>query len=299
VPSMKDLEQLFHNKQRTGDAYYCVASPGYFHTLGIRLLRGRLFDERDTPDAPQVALISESLAREKWPNEDPLGHQIEFGNMDGDLRLLTIVGVVADIHEDSLESKSFPTIYVNYQQRPQTTSHFTFVMQTDGDSGALISQVRRITRELAPDIPPRFSTFDRVLSSSLRSRRFNLILVGVFAATALILAAAGVFGVMAYSVERRTREIGVRVALGATRRDVLALVLGQAMLTATVGVAFGLVGSLALARLVRSLLFGVGATDPLTFTGVALMLTSVALAASLIPARRAMRVDPNVALRQE
>ncbi|MGE5325801.1 MAG: ABC transporter permease [Deltaproteobacteria bacterium] len=299
VPGMKELEQLFHNKERTGDANYCVVTPGYFSTLGIRLLRGRLFDDRDNRDSPHVALISESLAREKWPNEDPLGHQIEFGNMDGDLRPLTIVGVVGDIREDSLESKPFPTIYVNCLQRPQSTDHFTFVMQTDGDLGALISQVRQIVRELAPDIPPRFSTFDQVLSSSLQSRRFNLILVGVFAAAALILAAAGVFGVMAYSVERRTREIGVRVALGATRRQVLSLVLGQALLTAAVGVAAGVLGSLALTRLVRSLLFGVGATDPMTFSAVALLLTGVALAASFIPARRAAKVDPTVALRHE
>jgi putative ABC transport system permease protein len=299
LPSMSELEQLFHNPSRTGGANYCVASSGYFRALGIPLLRGRLFDEQDTMDAPHVALISESLAREKWPNENPLGHAIEFGNMDGDLRLLTVVGVVGDIREDSLEAKPFPTIYVDYQQRPQSTDRFTVVMRTDADPEGLISQARQVLRGLAPDVPPRFSTFDQVLASSLQSRRFNLMLVAVFAATALLLAAAGVFGVMAYSVERRTREIGVRVALGATRRQVLSLVLGQALLTAAAGVAAGLLGSLALTRLVRSLLFGVSATDPLTFLAVALLLTGVALAASFIPARRAAKVDPMVALRYE
>jgi putative ABC transport system permease protein len=299
LPNMSELEQLFHDKSRTGDANYCVASAGYFRALGIPLLRGRMFDEHDTMDAPHVALISESLAREKWPNEDPLGHAIEFGNMDGDLRLLTVVGVVGDIREDSLEAKTFPTIYVDYRQRPEATNGFAIVMRTDGDAGAVIAQARKIMRGLAPDVPPRFMTFNQVLGSSLESRRFNLLLLVVFAATALLLAAAGVFGVMAYSVERRTREIGVRVALGATRRQVVALVLGQALGTAAAGVAAGLLGSLALTRLVQSLLFGVSATDPLTFFAVASLLTGVALAASFIPARRASKVDPIVALRYE
>lgn len=299
LPGMNELEQFFHNRSRTGEANYCVASAGYFRALGIPLLRGRMFDERDTMDARHVALISESLAREKWPNEDPLGHAIEFGNMDGDLRLLTVVGVVGDIREDSLEAKPFPTIYVDYRQRPVSTYRFTIVMRTDADAGPVIAMARQVMRGLAPDIPPRFSTFDQVLASSLQSRRFNLLLVAVFAVTALLLAAAGVFGVMAYAVERRTREIGVRMALGATRRHVLSLVLGQALLTCTFGVAAGLVGALVLTRLVQSLLFGVSATDPLTFIAVAVVLTGVALAASLIPARRASRVDPMVALRYE
>ncbi len=299
LPTMEEYEQLFHDHSRTGDANYCVASPGFFRALGIPLVQGRMFDDRDTMDSPPVALISESLARERWPNQDPLGHLIEFGNMDGDVRFLTVVGVVGDIREDSLENKPFPTVYVDYAQRPQRANDFTFVIRTDADPAMLIPSVRRIVRELAPDIPPRFNTFDQVLSSSLQSRRFNLILVAVFAASALILAAAGVFGVMAYSVERRTREIGVRVALGATRRQVLSLVVGQALLTAAIGVGAGLLGSLALTHLVQSLLFGVEATDPVTFVVVALLLALVALAASLVPARRAAKVDPMVALRYE
>ncbi len=299
LPTMEDYEQLFHDRARTGDANYCVASPGYFRALGIPLLQGRMFGESDTMDSPPVALISDSLAREKWPNQDPLGHLIEFGNMDGDLRFLTVVGVVGDIRQDSLEAKPFPTIYVDYAQRPQRASDFTFVIRTDADPATLIPSARRVVHDLAPEIPPRFETFDQVTASSLQTRRFNLILVAVFAASALILAAAGVFGVMAYSVERRTREIGVRVALGATRSQVLSLVIGQALTTAAIGVGAGLLGSLALTRLVQSLLFGVKATDPVTFVLVALLLTVVALAASFIPARRAAKVDPMVALRYE
>jgi len=298
-PRMEDLEPLFHDSTRTGDADYCVASEGYFRALGIPLRRGRLFDDRDTMDAPHVALISESLAREKWPNMDPLGRTIEFGNMDGDLRLLTVVGVVGDIREDSLEARPRPTIYVNYRQRPQATGSFTLVLRTEAEPAVVFSAARAIVRDLDPNVPPSFSTFTEVFSASLKTRRFNLTLVGVFAATALLLAVAGIYGVMAYSVARRTHEMGVRIALGASAPDVLRLVLSQAMLTTVVGVMIGIAGSFVLTRAMQSLLFGVSATDPVTIAGVALLLGSAALLASYIPARRATKVDPMVALRHE
>jgi putative ABC transport system permease protein len=293
------LEQLFHDPNRTGDADYCVASEGYFRALGIPLVRGRLFDDRDTMDAPHVALISESLAREKWPNQDPLGHAIEFGNMDGDLRLLTVVGVVGDIRENSLERTPRPTIYVNLRQRPQAFSHFTVVVHAGSDPGATFAAARQIVHNLAPEVPPRFGTFEEVYAASLRSRRFNLTLVGIFAAAALLLAVAGIFGVMAYSVSRRTREFGIRLALGAKKQDILRLVLRQALVTATIGVAGGMAGAFMLTRLMQSLLFDVGATDPATLASVILILSLAALAASYIPARRAAKVDPMVALRYE
>ena len=296
---MEDLGRLFHDSTRTGDADYCVASEGYFRTLGIPLLRGRLFDQRDTLDAPHVALISQSLAREKWPNMDPLGRTIEFGNMDGDLRLLTVVGVVGDIREDSLEARPRPTVYVNYRQRPQATGSFTLVLHTEAEPAAVFSAAREIVRDLDPNVPPSFNTFTEVFSASLKTRRFNLTLVGVFAATALLLAVAGIYGVMAYSVARRTHEMGVRIALGASAPDVLRLVLSQAMLTTAVGVAVGIAGSFVLTRAMQSLLFGVSATDPVTLAGVALLLSFAALLASYIPARRATKVDPMVALRYE
>jgi len=297
--SMEDLGRLFHDSTRTGDADYCVASEGYFHALGIPLRRGRLFDQRDTIDAPHVALISESLAREKWPNMDPLGRTIEFGNMDGDLRLLTVVGVVGDVREDSLEARPRPTIYVNYRQRPQATGSFTLVLRTTAQPAVVIPAAREIVRELDPNVPPSFNTFNEVFSASLKTRRFNLTLVGVFAATALLLAVAGIYGVMAYSVARRTHEMGVRIALGAGAPDVLRLVLSQAMLTTVVGVAVGIAGSFVLTRAMQSLLFGVSATDPVTLAGVVLLLGFAALLASYIPARRATKVDPMVALRYE
>jgi predicted permease len=297
--SMEDLGRLFHDSTRTGDADYGVASEGYFRALGIPLLRGRLFDQRDTLDSPHVALISESLAREKWPNGDPLGRTIEFGNMDGDRRFLTVAGVVGDVREDSLEARPRPTIYVNYRQRPQATGQFTVVLRTTAQPAVVIPAAREIVRDLDPNVPPSFNTFTEVFSASLKTRRFNLTLVGVFAATALLLAVAGIYGVMAYSVAKRTHEMGVRIALGASAPDVLRLVLSQAMLTTVVGAVVGIAGSLVLTRAMQSLLFGVSATDPVTLAGVALLLGFAALLASYIPARRATKVDPMVALRYE
>jgi predicted permease len=246
-----------------------------------------------------VAVISESLAREKWPNQDPLGHQIEFGNMDGDLRLLTVVGVVGDVRDENLEHSAFPTIYVDCRQRPETTSDFSVLLRTDADPAAVITAARRIVRELDPNVPPSFASMAQMVSGSVQSRRFNVLLVGIFAITALLLAAAGIYGVMAYSVERRTSEIGVRMALGASQRSVLGLVLGQGLLTAAAGVAVGVVVAVAVTRTMGSLLFGLSPTDPLTFAGVALLLVAVAMMACYVPARRASKVDPMEALRYE
>ena len=297
--AMEELERWFHNATRTGYANYSPASEGYFRALGIPLLRGRLFDDRDAIDAPHVAIVSQSLAREKWPGQDPLGRTIEFGNMDGDLRPLTIVGVVGDVREDSVETPPGPTIYVNYRQRPQATYHFTAVVRSETDPASVISSARQIVRTLDPNVPPSFSTFTQVLSNSLKARRFNLTLVGVFASTALLLAIAGLYGVMAYAVTQRTGEFGVRTALGASPGNILRLVLGQGIVTALIGVAIGMAGALILTRTLQSLLFGLSATDPLTVAVVALMLVLVALLACYIPARRAAKVDPMVALRYE
>jgi putative ABC transport system permease protein len=292
-----DFGALFQQKERLGNADFCAATDGYFQALGIPLIRGRIFDERDGLNSPEVAVISESLARDRWPNQDPIGHTIEFGNMDGDLRLLTIVGIVGDTHEYGLDMPPRPTVYVNLLQRPR--SAITVTMLSDADTPSLVSAARGILRDLNPEIPPRFRTFSQVYSSSLGSRRFNVILIGFFAITALLLATAGAFGVMAYSVSRRTREIGVRVALGADRGDVLRMILGQGLRTIFIGVAIGVSASLILTRTMQSLLFDVTATDALTFGGVTLLLAGAALLACYIPARRATKVDPMVALRYE
>jgi predicted permease len=297
--SMEDFESWFHNVARTGHADYCPASEGYFRALGIPLLRGRLFDDRDTMDAPHVAVVSQSLAREKWPDQDPIGRTIEFGNMDGDLRPLTIVGVVGDVREDSLEKPSGPIVYVNYRQRPEATYRFSAVMRVATDPSAVISSARGIVHALDPNVPPMFGTLTEISALSLKSRRFNLMLLGAFAGTALLLAVAGLYGVMAYSVARRTGELGTRIALGATPGNVLRLVLRQGLVTAMIGVAIGIGGAIVLTRTLRSFLFGLSPTDPVTFAAVALLLILVALLACYFPARRAAQVDPMEALRCE
>ncbi|HKV23933.1 MAG TPA: ABC transporter permease [Candidatus Acidoferrum sp.] len=294
---MEDFGPLFQQKERIGNADFCVATEGYFQVLGIPLIKGRIFDEHDGADTPHVAVISESLAKDRWPGQDPLGHTIEFGNMDGDLRLLTIVGMVGDVHEYGLDAPPRPTVYVDLFQRPRSAMTVTML---SGDSTALITGAARgILHDLDPEVPAKFQTLSGVYSASLGSRRFNVILVAFFGIVALLLATIGVFGVMAYSVSRRTREIGVRVALGATSADVLRMVLGQGMRTILIGIALGVAGALALTRLVASLLFGITATDPVTFGAVILLLIAVALLACYVPARRATRVDPLVALRYE
>ncbi len=295
--TMDGFGALLQQKERIGIADFCVATDGYFQVLGIPLIRGRIFDERDGANSPHVAVISESLARDRWPNQDPIGHTIEFGNMDGDLRLLTIVGIVGDIHEYGLDTPPRPTVYVNLFQRPRAAT--TLTMLSDADTRLVASAARGILQDLNPEIPARFRTFSQVYSASLGSRRFNVILIGFFGITALLLATTGVFGVMAYSVSRRTREIGVRVALGAATGDVLKMILGQGLRTVFIGVAIGITGSLVLTRTVESMLFGVTATDPLTFGGVTLLVVGAALMACYIPARRATKVDPMVALRYE
>jgi predicted permease len=291
------FEQLFQQKARIGNADFCVATGGYFQVLGIPLIRGRIFDERDGPDSPHVAVINDSLARDRWPGQDPIGHTIEFGNMDGDLRLLTIVGIVGDIHAYGLEAPPRPTVYVDLFQRPR--SAITVTILSDASTQLITSAARGILQDLNPEIPARFMTFSQVYSASLGSRRFNLILISFFGIASLLLATAGVFGVMAYAVSRRTREIGVRVALGASSREVLRMILGQGLRTILVGVVIGVAGALAITRTVASLLFGVTATDPLTFAAVTLLLVAASLLACYVPARRAAHVDPMVALRYE
>jgi putative ABC transport system permease protein len=293
------LDSLFRQKDRfgTGEADFCAATQGYFQSVGIPLVRGRMFDERDGLDSPHVAVISESLARIRWPGEDPIGHTIEFGGMDGDLRLLTIVGVVGDVHEYGVDVPVRPTVYVDLLQRPRP--EITLTMLSDGDTRMVTSAAREILHEMNPEVPPRFRTFSQVYSASIGSRRFNAILVGCFGMLALLLAAVGVFGVMAYSVNRRTREIGVRVALGARYQDVLRMVVTQGLRTVLIGIAIGFAAALAITRALQSLLFGVTAADPVTFAAVIALLVITALLACYIPARRAAKVDPIVALRCE
>jgi predicted permease len=291
------LNALFQQKERVGVADYCPVSEGYFQTLGIPLVRGRLFDARDGAGAPHVGVITESLARERWPGQDPIGRTIQFGNMDGDLRLITIVGIVGDTHEYGLDSPPRPTVYVDLLQRPR--SSVSVAMRLDTDTQGVAAAARSILQRLDPELPARFRTLRQVLSASIAPRRFNVILIACFGAAALVLATTGVFGVIAYSVSRRTREIGVRAALGAEASDLRLMIVRQGLRTVLPGVAIGIAASLALTRTLESLLFGVTPTDPLTLAGMTLLLVAAGLLACYVPARRATKVDPVVALRQE
>jgi predicted permease len=289
------------NPDATGQAEYRLASPGYFPAMGIPLLRGRLFDKTDNVNTAHVAVISQSLALKYWPNEDPIGRAIQFGNMDGDRRLLHIVGIVGDVRQRGLDEQIGDTVYAYSLQRPQwwQVSNLRVVVRAESDPAVLIPALRAVVQSLDRDIPISFQTLDQIVSSSLDTRRFSLVIFGAFATVALLLAAAGVYSVMSYNVTQRTHEIGVRVALGAQTGDVLAMIVKQGMTLAIVGLGIGLLASLGLTRLMESLLFGVSANDPLTFGVVTLLIVGVAILACWIPARRASRVDPMTALRNE
>jgi predicted permease len=289
-----------NNPELRGQAGYAPASAGYFAAMDIPLLQGRLFDSGDTVNSPHVAVISRSLARRYWPNEDPLGKRIQFGNMDTDKRLLHVVGVVGDVR-NALDTEAGPMVYAYSLQRPQwwQVSSLSIVARGTNQPQALIPAMRAAVEALRPDVPLRFRTLEQVFSSSLDQRRFIMALFGVFAVVALLIAAIGVYGVMAYSVTQRTQEIGIRMALGAHAADVMRLTLWQGMRLSVTGVALGLLAAFAMTRLMKSLLFGVEATDPLTFTATASLLMIVALMSCLIPARKATKVDPMISLRCE
>ncbi|MGH7482292.1 MAG: FtsX-like permease family protein, partial [Longimicrobiales bacterium] len=296
---LERLGRLFDNPERTGNAEFRAASDGYFRTMGIPLIRGRLFEERDGPDAPHVAVISQSLAETRWPDEDPIGKLIEYGNMDGDLRPFTIVGIVGDVREASLEAEPRPTFYAYSRQRPRVTFRYHVVMRGSADPTTLASSARRIVRELNPEVPIRFRSLEQVRSASLSDRRFTLFLLIGFGATALLVATMGIYGVISYLAAQRTKEIGIRLALGARSRNVLGLMVRQGLVLALAGLAIGVAAAFATSRLLASLLYGVGATDVATFLAVPLILLAVALLASYVPARRATKVDPMIALRTE
>lgn len=297
TPQLESLRELFADEARVGEAEYRAATVGYFEAMGIPLLTGRVFEGGDDASSPHVAVVSQSLVDRKWPGEDGLGKLIEFGNMDGDLRVLTVVGVVGDLRHSALDAAALPTIYTHALQRPP--SSLAVVLLGTGRPELLADPVRRTVRELFPDLPPRVRTLEAVKLGTVADRRFQLILLCVFGAAGLLLAIMGLYGVTAYEVSQRTRELGVRVALGARQNDVLRLVLGDGLRRVALGVLFGALTSFALGRVLKGLLFEVSPTDPILLVGLALTMTVVALLACASPARSATRVDPWVALRHE
>jgi len=269
----------------------------YFRTMAIPLLAGREFIDADNATSKRVIVVNETMARQYWPNENPLGQRVTMKDWGPPLTG-EIVGVVGDVKTNGLDEAVGPMIYWPCFQFPQLFN--TIVVRSDGDPLRLVAAVKAAIWAVNKNQPiSKIETLEQVLSESLARRRLYMILLGVFAGAALLLAGVGIYGVVSYSVSQRTQEIGIRIAVGAARRDVLRLVVGQGARAALLGIAVGVAAALALTRLMASLLFGVSAADPLTFMSVALLLTLVALAASYIPARRAMRVDPMVALRHE
>ncbi len=282
-------------------AGYDAVTPGYFESLRIPLQSGRDFSWSDTPQAQRVVIINEAMTQTYWPGEDPLGKRIKFGAADDPFPWWTIAGVVGDIREFDVLTPPRPTLYLPISQADDSNYVLRdWVVRTSGDPLAIASSIRAAMREVDPDLPvSRLRSLEQVWNLSVAPQRFNLSLFALFATLALVLAAVGIYGVMAYSVAQRTREIGIRVAMGAQRADVVKLVLAQGARHAAFGIIFGLAGAFALTRLMERLLYGVQPTDPATFASVTLILTFVALLACYLPARRAMLVDPIVALRYE
>ena len=278
-------------KSTTAD--YATVSPDYFHVMRIPLLRGRFFSEQDSPSNPNVAIISETLARRYFPNQDPIGRQMRFGFPPNSNVSREIVGVVGDVRDVALSQKPGPMMYVPFAQAPLYGGEV--VVRSSLSASSVAAAIRQAVHSIDKDLPVTdVESFPDALGASIAQERFRTLLLGSFSAIALVLAAVGIFGVISYSASQRTHEIGIRMALGAQRRDVLRLILGQGAKLALLGLGIGAVFAFLLTRLIASLLYGVSATDPLTFGAVAIVLLGVAVTACYIPARRAMRVDPMV-----
>ncbi len=282
-----------------------IPSPDYLQAMGIRLIKGRFFTMQDTQHSPRVAVIDETFARQQFPNEEPIGHYLAGDGKDNPDA--EIVGVVAHVKHFGLDAdeRVQPQLYLPFNQAPDDllpilSPRMTLVIRTKTDPLSLIAAVRHQVQTLDPNQPVfNVSTMEQTLDQSLGTQRLSMSLLMVLASLALILAAVGIYGVMSYTVTQRTHEIGIRMAIGAQRRDVFRMVIGRGMVLVLFGVALGLIGAFSLTRLMRTMLFGVAPTDPVTFVTIAILLTGVALVACYVPGRRATKVDPLVALRYE
>ncbi|HEU5208139.1 MAG TPA: ABC transporter permease [Longimicrobiales bacterium] len=279
---------------------YQIASDGYFSTLGIGLVRGRTFDERDRAGSTPVVVVSRSFADEAWPGIDPIGHQVSSGGMEDSIRWATVIGVVEDVRQVELTRDPRPTVYLSYRQRPFRTWSMSAALRPGaGTAAALIPAVREAASSIDPNVPVRFATMEQRLADTLVQRRFVLMVIGAFSALALLLSAIGVYGVVAYAVTRRRREIGIRLALGSPRRAVVSAIQRDTLVPAAVGAATGILAALALTRVLESLLYEVQPADPLTYVSAAAVLGLTAWGASLVPALRSMRVGPLETMRTE
>ncbi|HET8645225.1 MAG TPA: FtsX-like permease family protein, partial [Vicinamibacteria bacterium] len=280
-----------------------VVSPRYLQALGVPLVQGRHLDERDGPDAAPAVVINQAMARLHWPGGDPLGHRLKLGRAESRNPWCAVVGVVGDVRQMGLDVSPEPEVYFSLDQPTGATPFFWpqhLVVRTQGDPRALAPALRQAVWSVDPEQPvSNVRPMTDVLDAELSGRGTQMTLVAAFAGLALLLAAVGLYGVLSYDVAQRTPEIGIRMALGAQRADVVRSVVRRGLLTAAAGTALGLAGALALARVLRSLLFGVGPTDPVTFAGVAALVLVVAVAATCVPAWRAATIDPVAALRAE
>jgi predicted permease len=292
--------QAVQPRDTTPEADQRPVFPGYFEAMGIPLVRGRYFEQRDNEKSAPVAIVDESMAKTYWPNEDAIGKRIKQGGRQSTQPWRTIVGVVRHIRYRTLESPSRVEFYWPYDQTSFALGSMSLAIHTSSDPRSLAGVVQRQVQALDPDQPVyRIRTMGELMSESMARRRLSMFLLAIFAGVALALAAVGIYGIMSYSVAQRAHEVGIRMALGARSSDVVRMVIGQSLGLTLAGIFVGLLGSLALTNFLSSLLFDVKATDATTFLLVAVILAVVALVASFVPAYRATTVDPVNALRQE
>ena len=281
------------------DVILRVVGPGYFSTMGIPLVRGRDFREQDKADSARVVIVSEKTARHFWPGENPIGKRLKPGSTSRNIPWIEIIGVVKDVRQNDFVSEPKMQMYMPYQQLNSFAPN-ALVVRTNVEPLSLAGAVRNAIWAVDKDQPvSNLRSMDEIVSEAVARQRFSMLLLGIFAALAMVLAAVGIYGVMSYSIAQRTREIGLRIALGAQKSDVLKMILRQGLRFVAAGLAIGLAASFALTRVMASLLFGISATDPATFAAISLVLIAVALLASYIPAVRAMKIDPMLALRYQ
>jgi predicted permease len=296
--------------QYHGDEQWRSVSPEYFRALSIPLLRGRVFDDRDTGGATPVALINAAFAKKYWPGADAIGQQMTIGKGLGpefEDPTRQVVGVVGDVRELGLDQDAPPVLYVPAAQMSDALTKLgnsvipaSWIVKAGATTAGLVPLVQKEVLAVDGQLPvARVQSMEQVIANSIARQNFNMLLLTIFGAIALVLAAIGIYGLMSYSVEQATHDIGVRMALGAARRDILALVVGRGMTLAGIGLVVGVAAAFAAARLLSKMLFGVKSTDPATYALVAVSLGFVALLACYLPARRAVRVDPLIALRSE